>query len=347
MWSTARSLATLIREEKIDIVHARSRAPAWAARRACRMTDVPFVTTYHGIYAETNSAKRFYNSVMAAGDAVIANSEYTARLIRERYGTPAERITVIHRGTDSSASIRAVSDERRAALRRAWGLSGKEHVVLQLARLTGWKGQRVLIEALALPPLAGRGDVVAILAGDAQGRDAYRRAARSADRRPRAHRSRPNRRPLRRHAGGLRPRRCRCDRLHRGRGLRPHRDRGGGDGRAGRGRRRSARRRRPCARRRAFPTRSAPGGSSRPATLPRFRMQSTRRWRSRPTRGVRSVRAPAVMPRNFRPRRCSARRSPSTTGCSRIGQRVSRNDKTPARVDSQANSPDFLPGWRS
>jgi len=174
--ANARRLAKLIRDEKVDIVHARSRAPAWAARLACRVTGAPFVTTFHGIYGETNALKRFYNSVMAAGDIVIANSEYTARLIRERYGTPASRVVVIHRGTDIMRfDGNAVGEERRDAMRRAWGLSGGERVVLQMARLTGWKGQRVLIEALARPPLAGRDDVVAILAGDAQGRDAYAR----------------------------------------------------------------------------------------------------------------------------------------------------------------------------
>ena len=60
-------------------------------------------------------------------------------------------------------------------MRKAWGLRGTERVVLNLARLTGWKGQSVLIEAAALPPLAGHDDVVVILAGDEQGRGGYRR----------------------------------------------------------------------------------------------------------------------------------------------------------------------------
>ena len=58
--------------------------------------------------------------------------------------------------------------------------------MLNLARLTGWKGQRVLIEAAALPPLAGRDDVVVVLAGDEQGRDGYRARAGAADRGARA-----------------------------------------------------------------------------------------------------------------------------------------------------------------
>ncbi len=169
-------LARLARRERVDLLHARSRAPAWAALAACRATGLPLVTTYHGIYGERSAAKRLYNSVMARGDVVIANSGYTARLIAERYGTEAARIVVIHRGTDLQRFRReSVEEPRRAALRREWGLTGTGKVVLNLARLTGWKGQKILIEAAALPPLAGIDGLLVVLAGDAQGRNSYRR----------------------------------------------------------------------------------------------------------------------------------------------------------------------------
>jgi len=88
----ARRIAALIEGERVDIVHARSRAPAWSSLIAARRTSVPLVTTYHGIYGETNPLKRFYNSVMVRGAAVIANSRATAQLIRARYGTAPEAI---------------------------------------------------------------------------------------------------------------------------------------------------------------------------------------------------------------------------------------------------------------
>jgi glycosyltransferase involved in cell wall biosynthesis len=173
--ANALRLARLIQRERVDILHARSRAPAWSGLLAARLAGVPFVTTYHGIYAEKGRLKRLYNSVMARGDAVIANSHYTAALIRARYGTPPQRLTVIQRGTDLARfDPEAVGPERLAALRQAWGLSGGETLVLNLARLTGWKGQEVLIEAAGLSPLAGRQDLVVILAGDDQGREGYR-----------------------------------------------------------------------------------------------------------------------------------------------------------------------------
>ena len=169
-------LARIARRDNVDLIHARSRAPAWAALAACRATGLPFVTTYHGIYGERGAAKRFYNSVMARGEAVIANSAYTAQLIADRYKTDPGRIVVIYRGTDVMAfHPDAVAPNRREAIRRQWGLNGSERVVLNLARLTGWKGQRVLIEAAATPPLVDHRELVFVLAGDTQGREAYRR----------------------------------------------------------------------------------------------------------------------------------------------------------------------------
>lgn len=168
-------LATLVRREGVDLLHARSRAPAWVALAAARRTGIPFVTTYHGAYRAGSRLKAFYNSVMARGDAVIANSSWTAREIASRYPFAAPRIVTIARGSNLSAfAPGAVSPERRAAVAAQFGLAANETrpVVLNLARLTGWKGQRVLIDAVAR--LAADGlPVVAILAGDAQGRDGY------------------------------------------------------------------------------------------------------------------------------------------------------------------------------
>jgi glycosyltransferase involved in cell wall biosynthesis len=112
---------------------------------------------------------------MARGDRVIANSSYTADLIATRYATPRQRITVIHRGVDVHAFDPAhIKAARVAALRAQWGVTESARVVLHMARLTAWKGQSVLIEAAAQLKAANQlGDAVVVLAGDAQGRDAY------------------------------------------------------------------------------------------------------------------------------------------------------------------------------
>lgn len=175
MLRNAGRLAVLVATQGVDLVHARSRAPAWSGLLAARRTGRPFVTTYHGAYAEKGRSKQLYNSVMARGDVVIANSHYTARLIEARYGTPGERIEVIPRGVDLDTFDRArISPERIARLREGWGAPAGRPIILQAARLTSWKGQPILIDAVAKVARAGTlGDAMLVLAGDAQGREGY------------------------------------------------------------------------------------------------------------------------------------------------------------------------------
>jgi glycosyltransferase involved in cell wall biosynthesis len=175
LWN-ARIIARMIEREGVDLVHARSRAPAWSAKLAARRAGVPFVTTFHGAYNEKTRLKRAYNAVMAAGDTVIANSHYTKRLVEERYQTPPERIRVIYRGVDGTVFDPAiVPAQRKAALRAAWRAKPTTRIILQPARLTAWKGQTTVIAAAGILEKEGRlGDSLIVLAGDAQGRDAYR-----------------------------------------------------------------------------------------------------------------------------------------------------------------------------
>lgn len=175
LWN-ARQIAKIVKREGVDLVHARSRAPAWSAYLAANNAGVPFVTTYHGAYSEKGCMKRAYNSVMARGGIVIANSRYTRSLVQSRYGTPPDRIRVIYRGVDGRRFDPAtIADTRVAALRKAWGVAPDTRIVVSAARLTRWKGQSVIIEAARLLRDQGALENTAIvLAGDAQGRDGYR-----------------------------------------------------------------------------------------------------------------------------------------------------------------------------
>ncbi len=171
IWRNAGKLEQIIRGEKVSLVHARSRAPAWSAWLAARRVGVPFVTTYHGVYNEDLPFKRRYNAVMARGDRVIAISEFVAKIVRERHGVEPARIRVIHRGADTALfDPDAVKPDRILKLLRAWRLPDGVPVVMLPGRVTRWKGQAVLIEALAQ---MARRDVMAVLVGDAQGRTTY------------------------------------------------------------------------------------------------------------------------------------------------------------------------------
>ena len=175
-WALLRNAARLertIRAERVEIVHARSRAPAWSAWLAARRTGAHFITTYHGSYGEELPFKRRYNSVMARGELVIAISQHIARLIAERHLVDPARIRVIPRGVDPAAFDPAiVRGERVARLAAAWRLPDGHATVLLPGRLTRWKGQGVLIDALAL---MRHRQVVAVLVGADDRRPGYAR----------------------------------------------------------------------------------------------------------------------------------------------------------------------------
>lgn len=173
MRRNAARLAALMEEEAVDIIHARSRAPAWSALWAASWTYRPLVTTYHGAYNEKTRFKNLYNSVMARGDVVIANSIYTATLVAERHPFAKDRIVTIHRGIDLSRFGRTAA-MRGPEQRARWGAAPDEPVILHLARLTPWKGQALLLEALAELLNRFPRDWLCVFAGDAQGRGDYR-----------------------------------------------------------------------------------------------------------------------------------------------------------------------------
>nr|WP_294916544.1 glycosyltransferase family 4 protein [uncultured Neokomagataea sp.] len=146
----ARAIERIIREYGVDVVHARSRIPAWAAWLACRRTGTPMITTWHGTHNATWWGKRFYNSVLVRGTRVIAISRYIARRMVEEYGVSSEKLRIIPRGADPVRFDPAtVSGERIQNLASAWDLPHGARVILMPARLTRWKGQGVLVEALA------------------------------------------------------------------------------------------------------------------------------------------------------------------------------------------------------
>ncbi len=172
MYNNIAQLEKLIREFNVDIVHARSRAPAWSAWKAAGNAGVHFVTTFHGTYSAGNWFKRRYNSVMCRGERVIAISNFIAGHIRRLYGVEASRIRIIPRGVDLDRfDSTRISAERVVVLADAWRLSEGFPVVMLPGRLTRWKGQSVFIEAIAR---LDRRDIRCLLVGSHQGRTGYK-----------------------------------------------------------------------------------------------------------------------------------------------------------------------------
>ena len=165
----------------IDIVHARSRAPAWACYFATRLSFRKFVTTFHGTYNFNNKIKKFYNSIMVKSNLVIAGSNFIFSHINENYGKyflkKKRKLLVIFRGINTSyfnsQKILPIKLEKFA---KENNIDRNKFIILLPGRLTTWKGQKIFIESIKL--LSERDDVPpfeGIILGSDQGRNVYRK----------------------------------------------------------------------------------------------------------------------------------------------------------------------------
>jgi glycosyltransferase involved in cell wall biosynthesis len=163
---------------KINIIHARSRAPAWSCYFASLITGRTFVTTFHGTYNFKSSLKKFYNSIMLRAKLTIAGSNFIFGHINEHYSEYLNRekkLRVIFRGINidyfNSKNISVLKQEK---LKQEWSLSSSKFTIIMPGRLTYWKGQEKFIESLnILIEDFNISNFQAIILGSDQGRKVY------------------------------------------------------------------------------------------------------------------------------------------------------------------------------
>jgi glycosyltransferase involved in cell wall biosynthesis len=170
-WSLRHKVAAILRQENADIVHLRSRVPAWIALPVARRLGLITVATVHGRFVPKTFLKRVYSGKMLKADHVIAISHYVKNLITRSFFGVEEKLTVVHRGVDTEVFDAAkVSQSRIVRFVEEIGLPEDMPLVMLPARPTGWKGHEVLLEALAeikhLPFLC-------VFLGAADGRPAF------------------------------------------------------------------------------------------------------------------------------------------------------------------------------
>ncbi|MEO0392383.1 MAG: glycosyltransferase family 4 protein [Pseudomonadota bacterium] len=171
MWANVKKLMALITKHQVDIVHARSRAPAWSAYRAAQETGVHFITTFHAAYGHASGVKRAYNSVMAKGDLVIAVSDFISRHIVNHYEVNPHRLRTIPRGVDiNQFHPDRVGAKRVKNLVQDWAVPTDMPVIVLPGRVSRIKGHHILIEALAL---VGREDLTVLMVGDTSDKPKY------------------------------------------------------------------------------------------------------------------------------------------------------------------------------
>lgn len=173
IYKNVKLLAQIIKEHNIQIIHARSRAPAWSAYFAARMTGCKFITTFHGVYKITNFMKHIYNSIMTKGEYIIAVSNYIDEHIRKNYEVDNRKIEVIHRGVDLSYfDPSTVNEHRVIQMARKLNIQLDKPLILLPARITRWKGHLYLLQALRLLP---KNSFTCIFAGSDKGHISYRK----------------------------------------------------------------------------------------------------------------------------------------------------------------------------
>ena len=164
----------------IDIIHARSRAPAWSCFLASKITRKKFVTTFHGTYNFKSKIKKFYNSIMLRSDLVIAGSNFIFSHIKENYKeylSNSKKFLVIFRGINIDyfdASTTFTEDEDK--LFKSWNLEVEKKTILLPGRITEWKGHEMFIEAMnKINIQLGHKSFKAVILGSDQGRDLYKK----------------------------------------------------------------------------------------------------------------------------------------------------------------------------
>ncbi|MBP5216074.1 MAG: glycosyltransferase family 4 protein [Alphaproteobacteria bacterium] len=172
MWLNSIRLAKIIRQYGITIVHARSRAPAWSAYWAAKRCGVHFMTTFHGTYGlGPKGIKKFYNKVMTYGERVIAISDHIKAHIIKNYGTAESKIRRISRCVNmDNFNVETTTAERMIKFMEANEIPEDKPIITLIGRLTNWKGQKLLIEALNK---IKEEDFYCVLIGDDQGRVKY------------------------------------------------------------------------------------------------------------------------------------------------------------------------------
>ena len=164
----------------ISIVHARSRAPAWSCLFATKITGRKFVTTFHGTYNFSGKLKKFYNSIMVRSDLIIAGSNFIFYHIKDNYSEffkLKKKFLVIFRGINVDyfdPSTKLDADEKK--LLNKWEINKEKKIILVPGRLTPWKGQQLLIEAINLVKIElGYEAFHVVILGSDQGRNLYKK----------------------------------------------------------------------------------------------------------------------------------------------------------------------------
>ena len=140
----------IVKKNNINIIHARSRAPAWSCYFVAKIAKIKFITTFHGTYNFNNKIKKFYNSIMIRSDYIIAISEFIHNEIKSKYAYSKKNLSVISRGIDIEYLDPSKTDYKKVKkFIKDHDIRNDSIKLVLPGRVSGWKGHNVAIEAMA------------------------------------------------------------------------------------------------------------------------------------------------------------------------------------------------------
>ena len=156
----------IVKKNNINIIHARSRAPAWSCYFVAKIARIKFITTFHGTYNFNNKIKKFYNSIMLRSDYVIAISEFIYNEIKTKYAYSKKNISVISRGIDIKYLDPSKIDYKKVNnFLKDLNLEKNSIKLVLPGRVSGWKGHKIAIEAMTYLREKSSKDFVLLLVG--------------------------------------------------------------------------------------------------------------------------------------------------------------------------------------
>ena len=141
----ANKLKKIIMDQNVNIVHVRSRAPAWILS-FIKNKNFRTISTFHNVYSGNSYLKKIYNKQLSKVDQIVAISNYVKNEICTKYNLDSKKIKVINRGVDVKYFEKKILDFEIDKLINKFQIDTSKKLILYPARLTSWKGQIEFLE---------------------------------------------------------------------------------------------------------------------------------------------------------------------------------------------------------
>ena len=143
----SRNINAILTANKINILHIRSRGPAWMVN-LIRHKTYKTVSTFHNVYSGNSFIKKFYNKGLANMDYIVANSNYVKEKIIEKYDLQRNDIKVIPRGIDTNFFNININNNDINILKQKINFNKNKKIIFFPGRITSWKGQKEFLNVI-------------------------------------------------------------------------------------------------------------------------------------------------------------------------------------------------------